>query len=152
MVLISLVGLGYVVGTYFENRHYHSISQREEKYRHISVVTNQWKGHIESDDEGLIMNSGTVVASDYFKTLVSGLKSIFGGRLNAYETLLERGRREAVLRVLEQADQWGAYKLVNLRIETSTISSLSQSKGSLPCVELFAYATALRKKGSMWTS
>ncbi|MGH8664838.1 MAG: YbjQ family protein, partial [Burkholderiales bacterium] len=82
---------------------------------------------------------GTVVVSaDYFKTFVAGLRNLIGGRFRAYETLLERARREAVLRLKEQARAKGARLVVCVRFETTSISS-----GWAPAIEVLAYGTAL---------
>ncbi|MCB0364910.1 MAG: heavy metal-binding domain-containing protein [Bdellovibrionaceae bacterium] len=146
VVIATLVILGFVFGQISEKRHYREIEEREKNLHHIPVVSGEWKEHIDPDDEGVAVSAGTVVASDYFKSFVSNLRNIFGGRLNAYETLLDRGRREAILRVKEKAVRLGAHKIVNLRVETSTVNSAGARRGSMPCVELFAYGTALYKK------
>lgn len=143
LIFVGLMVTGYLTGRYFEKKHYSELIRREEGLRHIPMISGEWKNTIESGEEGQLFSSGVVVASDYFKTTVSGFKSLIGGRLTAYESLLERGRREAVMRMKEEAVAWGAHKIVNVRVETSIISSAA-SGGGLPCVELFAYGTALR--------
>ena len=45
---------------------------------------------------------------------------MFGGRVSAYETLVDRARREAILRMKEEAK--GADIILNMRLETSSIS------------------------------
>lgn len=145
LILISLLIIGYLTGSYFEKRHYQSLQEREQKFKHIEVISGEWKNHLDNSNEVTLISSGVVVASDYFKTFVSGLKNIFGGRMNSYESLIDRGRREALLRVLEKSQAWGAHKIINVRIETSTINATKQGKGTLPCVELFVYGTAVRK-------
>ena len=55
------------------------------------------------------MVTGNVVISvDYFKTVVAGLRNLVGGNVNTYETLLDRARREALLRLQQQALELGA--------------------------------------------
>ena len=70
------------------------------------------------------------------------LRNILGGRVVAYESLLDRGRREALLRVKEQAIAWGATEILNVRYETSTIGGNNQ-KG-IAAIEVIAYGTAIR--------
>lgn len=144
IVLLCLLIIGYLSGRYFEKKHFKSIEEREKKYSHIPVITGEWKSQLKDGEEGFFVGEGLVVASDYFKTFSAMLISIFGGRLKSYESLFDRGRREAILRLLESAESQGAYKIVNLRIETSNINAANKNQG-MPCVELFAYATALRK-------
>ena len=70
-----------------------------------------------------LMVGSVVISSDYFKTFIGALMNLVGGRITVYEPLLERGRREAVLRLQEAAMAWGATHVVNLRIETSELGS-----------------------------
>jgi uncharacterized protein YbjQ (UPF0145 family) len=65
---------------------------------------------------------------------------IFGGELRAYCSLLDRARREAILRMKAQYPD--ADLIVNLRIETSSISK--GAKNTIGSTEIFAYGTALK--------
>tara|TARA_B100001105_G_C22118560_1_gene326510 strand:+ start:295 stop:525 length:231 start_codon:yes stop_codon:yes gene_type:complete len=69
------------------------------------------------------------------------LRNIFGGRVGAYESLLDRARREAVLRMQDEACQLGAETIYNVKYETSRIGE-NAAKG-LGSVEVLAYGTAL---------
>ena len=81
-----------------------------------------------------------VISIDYFKRLLAGLRKIFGGTVKSYESLLDRARREAILRMKEMAQ--GSTIIVNVRIETSTIGKQANKKG-VGCIEAMAYGTAL---------
>ena len=144
--IIAMVVVGYLTGRYFEKRHYKSLLRREKELLHIPVVTGEWRSQLKEGDEGQLCEGNVVIASDYFKTFASSLRNIFGGRMQAYESLLDRGRREAILRLKEQAAQWNADKVINLRLETATLGNASGNQG-LPSVEVFAYGTAVRSKG-----
>ncbi len=125
-----------------EKRHYQSIIKREKKLAHIPAInfkTPPYKKD-EISDQKLVIGS-TVVSIDYFKLVVAGIKSLFGGRLKSYESLIDRARREAVLRMKSEAD--GFQMIVNLRIETSTISRGTQNKG-VGSIEVLAYGTAIK--------
>ena len=65
---------------------------------------------------------------------------IFGGEVRSYATLIDRARREAVLRMKESSPEADAY--INTRLETSTISSTSGDEG-MGTIEVLAYATAV---------
>ena len=80
-----------------------------------------------------------VVSIDYFKRALGALRSIIGGPVQSHETLLDRARREAVLRLKESCK--GAHEVVNLRIETSSISG--KTPNSVACVEVLASGTAI---------
>mgnify|MGYP006288548367 CR=1 FL=1 len=66
-----------------------------------------------------------------------------GGRISVYETLLDRARREAVLRMKEQALRRGYRMIVNVRIESTSIGGV---RGGIPAMEVFAYGTALKPR------
>ena len=84
-----------------------------------------------------------VIAEDYFKRVAAGLKSLVGGRLVAYESLLERGRREAIVRMKAQARQLGASAVVNVRLETASLSEDWSGSRPIFSAEFIAYGTAL---------
>lgn len=138
---VALIALGYFAGRRAERKHYESIHAREAQFLHLPAVTmRRWDDGREVAEARMV--SGTVVISaDYFKRLLATLRNIFGGRMRSYESLVDRARREAILRLKEQFPD--ADIIVNLRVETSTISSQS-GKGGLSCVELFAYGTGIK--------
>ena len=81
-----------------------------------------------------------VISIDYFKRILASLRKIFGGTVKSYESLIDRARREALLRMKEMAA--GATVIVNVRIETATIGRKANKKG-VGCLEAIAYGTAL---------
>ena len=141
-VFLVLLALGYGAGTWAEKRHYRSIMEREEQFLHLPAITTK---KVELDDlkvERAVLVAGSVVISvDYFKRMLAGLRNIFGGTIKSYETLLDRARREALLRMKEKAH--GASMIINVRIETSTIGKRA-FKGKLGSVEAIAYGTAIK--------
>lgn len=83
-----------------------------------------------------------VISSDFFKTFIAGLLNLIGGEISTYESLLDRARREAMLRMEEAALAWGANQVVNVRIQTAELSA--NSGQGVVAVEVIAYGTALR--------
>ena len=140
-VTIALIALGYFIGKRAEANHYRSIEKREEQFRQLPTIA--LKKPIEQEGEVVQMElvSGCVVISvDYFKRLLAALRNIFGGNLSSYETLVDRARREAILRMKEQCPE--ASQVINVRIETSSIFKTSQ-KGAVGSIEVIAYGTAV---------
>ena len=86
-----------------------------------------------------LVNGSVVISIDYFKRFLASLINIFGGNIGAYETLLDRARREAILRMKEDAND--ASEIINIRIETSSISK--NSTKNVGTVEVLAYGTAI---------
>ena len=133
-----LVIVGYSVGTMVEKEHYKSIRERESASLGLAVVAG--KNYIEDNaviDKSMMVYGNVVIGTDYFRLIVSGLRNLMGGEMSAYETLVDRGRREAVLRMKEQAV--GADIILNMRIESCQITQ----SGS---VEILAYGTAVYYK------
>lgn len=141
IILISLIAIGYFGGTWAEKRHYRSIEQREKMYLHLPAITVK---NVDVDDakvqKAKLVYGSAVISIDYFKRILAGLRNIFGGTVKSYETLVDRARREALLRMKEMAP--GAAMIINVRIETSTIGKNAHKKG-VGCLEAIAYGTAL---------
>lgn len=141
IIFLTLLACGYLVGSLAERRHYASIEAREKELLHLPA-TNIRKGF----NANLVNHCGmvqgnAVISVDYFKRLLASLRNIFGGTIRSYETLIDRARREAVLRMKESAPA-GTTMIVNVRIETATIGRNAHKKG-VGCVEAIAYGTAL---------
>jgi uncharacterized protein YbjQ (UPF0145 family) len=142
---VSLVALGYFAGRRAERKHYASIHEREARFLNLPAVSfRQWDKSREVAEARLVAGS-VVISADYFKRLLAALRNIFGGRMRAYESLVDRARREAILRLKEQCPN--ADIIVNLRVETSTIHS-KKGKGGISSVELMAYGTAIRYRSA----
>ncbi len=139
-ILLGLLVLGFGFGKINENRHYRSIEQREQQTLAMPLSNSRYPIRTGVEIQNCKLVTGSVVISvDYFKRMLAGLRAIFGGPVQAYETLVDRARREAVLRLKESCA--GADEIINLRIETSSISK--GRKNSIGSVEVLAYATAL---------
>ena len=146
-LLTVLLVAGYLVGGALEKSHYRDIESREARCRPFPVISVKstppgWT----VTDAGLV--SGSVVVSvDYFKRLLASLRMVFGGRLEAYETLLDRARREAVLRMTEAAVARGFDAIINVRLVSSRIASSRGSGKGTAGVEVLAFGTGLTVDG-----
>lgn len=142
-IFLSLLLLGYTCGTIAEKRHYKSILRRERELVKLMVVNAEGRFAEGAVREAFLVNGSTVVSNDYFKRLLAILRNIFGGRVKAYESLIDRARREAILRMKEEAHARGAHMIVNLRLETSTIGRSANKKKKIGSIETLAYGTAV---------
>lgn len=135
-IFAVLLVLGYGFGQFNEQRHYRSIKKREAVYASMPAIASR---HIPVDMryQQQLVAGNVVVASDYFKSFLASLVNIFGGRIRSYEPLLDRGRREALLRLKEEAAQLQASMVFNVKYETSRIG------GRITTIEVLAYGTAL---------
>jgi uncharacterized protein YbjQ (UPF0145 family) len=139
---IVLILIGYVFGKGLERAHFRSLARREAESTDFPV-NNLKRPPADLRFKGAFLCTGSVVvASDYFKSFGAMLKSLIGGKLGTLETLLERGRREAILRMKAEARRRGADMVINTRIETSTIGRGEGNRG-LVSTEVIAYGTGL---------
>lgn len=135
-LFVVLLVLGYGFGQFNEQKHYRSIKKREAQYASLPAIASK---HLPADAHyrQCLVAGNVVVASDYFKSFLATLVNIFGGRVRSFESLLDRGRREALLRLKEQAQQHNAAMVFNIKYETSRIG------GRVTTIEVLAYGTAL---------
>ncbi|MGS2723570.1 YbjQ family protein [Porticoccus sp. GXU_MW_L64] len=138
---LALLFLGYFFGRMAERRHFKSIIQRERQYADTLTFSAKTPPADMDVANAQLVSGNVVVSVDYFKQVMAGLRALLGGRVSAYETLVERARREALLRMKEQARQLGAEMIFNVRLETASISKGEQQQ--VGSVEVFAYGTAL---------
>jgi len=82
-----------------------------------------------------LVQGNTVRAKHFGRDIMAGLKNIVGGELKGYTELLTEARREAMERMLAQAQQLGANAIVNVRYSTSAVTQ--------GAAELYAYGTAV---------
>ena len=148
-LLISLVPalflllLAYFLGSQLESNHYKSVREREAATKDMVVINfPRFPFEVEIERADLVMGS-VVVSHDYFKRFLAQLRIIVGGRIKAYEPLLDRARREAVLRMKEQALARGHHTVVNIRLETSRLANSRRGGKGTAGVEMLAYGTAL---------
>lgn len=142
-IFATLVALGYFFGTYNEKKHFSSIRKREQILLYLPTTTLKVPMQDKEISQTCLVSGSVVVSIDYFKRLYAGIINFLGGKVAPYESLLDRARREAILRCKESARSKGVHELINLRIETSSITKNSDKVGS---IEVFAYATAIYYK------
>jgi len=139
IIFAILLILGYTFGSIAESRHYKSIRKREEEFLSLPTVALKTPLHQEQIKKSKLVAGSVVVSIDFFKKFLAGLRNIFGGNISAYETLVDRARREAILRMKAKAKE--ASEIINVKIETSSISKNTQ--GGVGAVEVIAYGTAI---------
>lgn len=84
--------------------------------------------------KGLVQGN-TVRAKHAGRDIAASFKNLVGGELKGYTELLTESRRQAVERMMAQAEQLGANAIVNIRFTTSAVTA--------GAAELYAYGTAV---------
>lgn len=144
MTVVLLI-LGLVIGSSVESSHFRRLARREQALSNIMVSDLKWLPENWQASDGVLVVGEAVIATDYFKVFVAMLRNLFGGRVRGYETLVERARREAIVRMLQEAQALGANVVWNVRIETATIQGKQQGKSG--GIEVLAYGTAMKAWG-----
>lgn len=134
LVWLVLVAIGWYFGTRAERGHLKSLIIDEQKYQHIQVSSERFY-EPKGVNESILVVGSVVIAQDKFKQAVAAILSLFGKNLTIYETLLDRARREAVLRAKRQANDAGCHALYGLRFE------MTEVQGG---VEILAYGVAVK--------
>ena len=100
----------------------------------IVVNTEGVPGYRVVGVKGLVQGN-TIRAKHLGRDIGAGLKNLVGGELTGYTELLTESRREALQRMISQAETLGANAIVNVRFTTSSIAA--------GAAELYAYGTAV---------
>ena len=100
----------------------------------IVVNTESIPGYRLRESKGLVQGN-TIRAKHLGRDVAAGLKNLVGGELRGYTELLIEARRQALERMIAQAEQLGANAVVNVRFTTSAITQ--------GAAELYAYGTAM---------
>lgn len=146
-IVLLLLGLGLGAGTYFERRHFRRLDAREAANKHVIVTqVKSFPGGCSAELPPKMIVAESVIASDYFKSFLSGIRKFFGGELKSYLSLLERARREAQARIVEQAAAEGYDTICNLRFDTADIGGSLNPKRRAVTVAIIAVATAYKRK------
>ena len=82
-----------------------------------------------------MVQGNTVRSKNVGRDIMAGFKNIVGGELKGYTELLTEARREALSRMLAQAEELQANAVVNVRFSTSAVTQ--------GAAELYAYGTAV---------
>ena len=100
----------------------------------IVVNTETIPGHQIKSVLGIVQGN-TVRAKHAGRDIAAGLKNLVGGELKGYTELLTESRREALQRMLNQAQELNANAVVNVRFTTSSVTAGAS--------EMYAYGTAV---------
>jgi uncharacterized protein YbjQ (UPF0145 family) len=100
------------------------------------IVTNTETvpGYQVVEIKGLVQGN-TVRAKHAGRDIAASFKNLVGGELKGYTELLTESRRQALERMMAQAEQLQANAVLNVRFTTSAVTA--------GAAELYAYGTAV---------
>ncbi len=137
LLTIGLPILFSVIGEIIERRHEADLARRESAIVDFPVRSTSPTDLGRVDVE--LLSSSVVIGTGYLKQLFASFRTMVGGEIVSLTRVLDRGRREAYLRVVEDARQRGGTGLINIRFETSDVG------GQKPSSEILCYATMIRE-------
>ena len=120
------------------------LAAQEAYFREKIRMTNLKQFPAGNCSSPVLVTGSAVIANNYFVSFASAFKHIFGGELKGYTGMCSDARRLALVRMLQEAEQYGANGVCNVRFETATIVSANNQKQS-GGVELIAYGTAFKE-------
>ena len=136
-LFVGLLVLGYVAGMIGERRHFRRLVEREKAGNSLPAIASR---HPPTDRryEQRLVSGSVVISSDYFKSFLAGLINVFGVRVVPYESLIDRARRESMLRMKDEARSVGAAYVFNVKYQTAGIAT-----GRTAAMEVLIWGTAL---------
>ncbi len=141
LLSIGMLAGGFLVGRVIESRHLRRLDEDEAQLAGMVVtdlrrVPDNWRAVA-----GTLVAGEAVLSADRFLTFTARLQKIVGGRLEMFERLIDRARRESRVRMLKAAQAEGANAVWNVRYECVMIDT--DGKGRRKAVASVCYGTAL---------
>ena len=147
--IIVFPTLSWAIGKWYQNRLMSALLDNEKQEgkmlqsdKHLSTSSSMTSMTAESST---LLHVSICVGPSWGQIFFMWFKSLFGGRLHSYDVVLDYGRREVLLRLNQQAKALGCSSIVNIRIETSTVSFAKNNNNKTSSVEFLAFATGLRQ-------
>ena len=148
--LVPLIVCGVIIGRTLESRHLKRLAEHEVSHKDFLVT--QLKSFPEAAMGSQLQNAGAaatpqllctevVIASDYLKNFFASWRNIFGGEVRSYSRMTDRAKREAIARLVTEAEGLGYNAICNVRVETAEIGD-RRKKGAQAMASCIAYGTA----------
>lgn len=134
IIAVILFLVGWYFGTMNERKHLSALHDNELLLGHV-IISNERFFEPTVQGNGRLVMGSVSIAQDRFKLVLASILSLFGKNLTVYESLLERARREAIIRMKWLAHEYGYNQIYGVRIETSAIDNGG--------VEVLVYGTAV---------
>ena len=143
--VVPLVVCGFVIGRTVEKRHFKKLEAREAATKDMLVtqVKSFPMAAASTSKPPTLMLAEVVIASDYLKSYLATWRNMFGGEVKSFQSLQERGKREVILRLVEQAQAQGYNAVCNIRIATADVGgNTTAKKKQMPMAAVIAEGTA----------
>ncbi len=127
---VALLVVQCFVGTLIERAHIGSLEAREAANADFLITNLDVPDCKEGSRAPAMVTGEAVVSSDYFKTWLFSLRNVFGGESRSFTRLFDRARREATLRMIDEARKAGYNAVCNVRYESADIAGNAAVNGA----------------------
>lgn len=138
LFMFVIYGLLSLVGVVMERNHEQDLDAREQSIGNFPIFDLSKPPPGMSATAGQLVSGNAVLGTGYLKQLTASFRTLVGGEVLGYQRVLSRARREAQLRMIEQARSQGATAIINVRFETSDVG------GVKPFSEVMCYGTMIK--------
>ncbi|CAI8410508.1 MAG: Uncharacterised protein [Marine Group II euryarchaeote MED-G33] len=91
-----------------------------------------------------MLMASVVMSPSWVQMWIGGIMSLFGGQINVFTKVVDWARREAQQRLREKVAEEGYDEVINMRIETTMLTTTRGGKDKTSGVEILAYGTAIK--------
>lgn len=154
VIFLGLVGpflvpfLSWIFGRWYQDQLMAALEVREKQHGGVvmnpNVISTSNQLHSSQAETSTLLHVSICVGPSIGQIFFMFIKSLFGGRLHSYDVVLDYGRREVLMRLQQQAAALRCTQMINVRLETSTVSFSKGSDSKRSSVEFLAFATGIR--------
>lgn len=98
------------------------------------VTIEQVPGYEVTDVKGYVKGS-TIQTKHIGRDITAGLKGIVGGEIKGYNDMMEKARKLAIHRMVEDAEAKGANAIIGMRLQSAAVMN--------GAAEIIAFGTAV---------
>lgn len=144
---LLIIVAAFFVGAFTERRHLARLRRAEDELMPMIRSNLRSPPGLAESGGGEIVIGECVIATDYFKNFISNLVKLTGGEMRAYRSLMERARREALVRLLRDAREKGYTGVCNVRLIPADVGGSAVDRKGMVLSAVIASGTAYHAPG-----
>jgi len=141
IIPLAIFVIPMISGQIIERKHVKELVAREAEIRKKVVVHNRRRPIMTRPARMTLVAGEVCIGADRFKTWLAGFRQLVGGRMKSLSPVVERARREALLRALESAAKQGYTEVGNIRYSTANLKWNAPKQKEL-LISVMVYGTA----------
>lgn len=141
---LALLLFSWLVGNWYQKRLLEDTLAREKAMARDPVSNLRTAPSTRPVVQANLIMANIVAAPSHWQLLLAKWKSVIGGNIRSLDRPLDWARREVQQRLRDIATKDGWDDVINLRMETSTITAAANGNAKNASIEVVAYGTAVR--------